>query len=347
MNDKRAISRTRAIATLRTWGFIVLAGAAFFSASAEAREPWPDHADVLSPDPVTGKEKFWEYWVYDRTFAERFKNFDPANSSADLTPGVHAIAFRTFKMKTFDFLPEHFQCEYEIYFDDRLRVPTGDVAASPLRYPNGATPGFQRLQPTREEDASWLSQAVPDKWRAKSNPLIVGDGQLDGRYGTFFLSVYFPKLVSAMSVAIVGRGGTSCAVLAPKRPDSRYWILLLGELPFDLGGKPHPYNYSDQFKKWLWSGTFNAGRDDHALAKGFVRVPEALYRAVLPRVALIKSVNECVTWRARYVRAPRKDPLERFKTAIFAACDDVETKGEIYDLSMTGRVVHGRQDPRF
>jgi hypothetical protein len=312
--------------------------------SLDYRRAWPAVVPVRSPDPVLGEDRFLEYWVYDKVFAERFQNFNPAGADPDLAPGVHAIAFRTYKEKVFTYAPDLFRCEYEIYFDSGVQIPPGDPRESSPQYPRGVSPAFQRLRPARQEDAQFLSRASPEKRRAKSMPLILADGANDGRYASFGLS-YAPSIVPGISMAVLGRGDFRCRVLAPKRPGSRYWLSLFGELPFNEKGGPGPFNYSKEFMNWLWKGTFDPGPPERALRNGLVLVPEAFYQAVLPKVTLIKAVNQCLIWRSGYERGTIKD-IEGSKNAAFTACDAIEKKGEIHEITVRG-ILKGWQHPAF
>jgi hypothetical protein len=303
--------------------------------SLDYRRAWPTRAAVLEPDPVLGKERFWEGWVYSKAFAERFHGFDPAHAEPDMNPDVHAIVFRTYKEKVFDYRPEMFRCEYEIYFDARVHIPLGDLDAPNIPYPPGVSFGFERLRAVREEDAKSLAKAHAESKASRSEPLILADGKLDGRHARFGLT-YFPVVVPGISAVKLGRGGSQCEVLAPKRPGSRYWIWLFGELSFDRrSGQPH--RYGAEFSKWLMDGTFDPGPLGQALGKGFVRMPEAFYARLLPKVTLIKALNQCISYRAGYEQGFIKD-VDGSRAKAFAACAEVEGKGEIHEIGLRGVV---------
>jgi hypothetical protein len=261
-----------------------------------------------------------------------------------MAPGVYAIVFRTFKEKIFDLRPEMFRCEYEIYFDSRVRIPLAEHEAPNVPYPRGVSFGFKRLNPVREEDAKHLARARAETRMRKSAPLIFADGPLDGRLARFGLT-YFPDLVPGISVATLGRGRSECEVLAPKRPGSRYWISIVGELFRNPSGSQNLYFYSNEFNKWLSTGTFDPGPVEHALGKGLVLFPESLYEILLPKVTLIKAVSQCISYRSGYEQGHLKD-VDGSKAKVFAACTEIETKGEIYEIGLDG-VVKGWRKIRF
>lgn len=299
---------------------------------------WPKQVPVLAPDPVLGYAKLWEYWVYDKSFAERFKGFDPTKADPELNPGVHAMVFRAYKEKGLNPVPEMFACEYEIYFDSRVQIPLSERDAS-YTYPPGVSHSFRRLQPLREEDARFLSEARAAGKAPKSWALIFADGKLDGRYAKLAMA-YFPDLVPGLSMVTLGKGQFDCKVMGPKHPDSRHWIWLFGELSYNKEGSPWVHRYSERFTKWMgWrdGGTFDPGPLAHTLANGHVRVPEAFYEAVLPKVTLIKAVNQCLMYRNGYEVGRVKD-IDGSKARHMKACEEVEREGTIYEYSLNGLV---------
>jgi len=299
------------------------------------KRAWPSQVPVLKPDPVLGETKVWETWVYDKGFAGRFEGFDPQNANPELSPGVHAIVFRTYKRKIFDQVPDMFVCEYSIYFDSRVRIPLSE-RDDRHTYPPGISHSFRQLRPARVEDAKALAEAKPIGKAAKSKPLIFADGKLDGRYANFALD-YFPDLVPGMSMAALRGGDFTCKVIGPKRPESHHWIWLFGELPFNKEGGPFVHAYSDKFMQWTMNGTFDPGPLEQTLANGHVRVPEAFYEAVLPKVTLIKAVNECITYRNGYEVGRVRD-IGGSRARHMKACEDVEREGTIYEYSLDGLV---------
>jgi hypothetical protein len=314
---------------------LVLFADRVYAQSGDYRTAWPIQVPVLQPDPVLGDERVWESWIYGSTFAQRFQGFDPAKADLQMQPGVHAIVFRTYKRRVLDDAPETFACEYEIYFKSQVTVPLGDVAAVAPVYPEGVTAAYRRLRPFKQEDEAHLLAARHDKRRSRSMPLIVADGKLDGRYARFAMTTY-PNVVPGISVARLA-GILACDAAAPKRPGSTYWIWIFGELSFNPHTGSNPYWYSDAFRRWLSEGTFNAGPLDKALAQGYVRLPEVLFESVLPKVTLIKAVNQCIGLRSGYSRGTVKD-VDGSKREDMAACAAVEERGEIYQITTRGPI---------
>lgn len=314
----------------------VLGGMTLMHANARAQGlAWPSDVAVLKPDPVMGEAKFWEHWVYDKSFAERFRNLDAAKASSEMAPGVRAIIFRTYKEHIFDRNPDMFRCEYEVYFDSRVRIPLGDRDAPNAPRPSGVSLAYQRLEPLREEDRNAIARAARARKEPKSPPLILADGNIENRFATFSLGPYFPELLPGLSMATLGRGDFRCTVLAPKRSGARYWLSLFGELSRNAKGSPQPHRYTDEFRKWLYYGTFDPGSVEGALDKGYVLLPESFYETVLPKVTLIKSMNQCIAERSAYARGSSKD-ISGAKDRILAACEAVEQKGEIYHIGLDG-----------
>lgn len=292
---------------------------------AGAQEPWPTQVPVLAPDPVLGNGKVWEYWVYNEDFAQRFANFDREEASKELSPGVLAIVFRTFKRPTYADL-NLYHCSYEVYFDPLIKIPLSTTGRSGNPYPPGVAAGFHSLRPYRGEDAARLRDAKKVPYQVQSAPVILADGKIDGKYAWFGTN-YFPDVLDGISVLALFTD-FRCRAIAPKWPESHHWVSILGETAFDQGSRAdaHSWGLSDRFKKWLHTGNFDPGPPAHAIRKGLVRVPNQLYANVLPKVALIKSMNECITSRTGIER--RRESREN-DAAVLAACEGIEKRGEV------------------
>lgn len=340
-------SRMKVVSLLcigRMWGASIALATAFVASApaqpvnphpADYRRAWPSNVPVLRPDPVTGEAAKWEHWVYGRAFAERFEGFDPKGANPEMTPGVQAIAFRAYRAKIYEGIPELFRCEYDVYFDSRVQPPLGKLDASPWAYPPDVAPSYQQLRAKRARDAAALSQAAAHRKRVQSLPLMLPDGRLDGRAASFG-AIYFPEVVPGVSMLTLG-SAYSCEAIAPKRRETAFWFWLFGELTFNPRGGPGPHNRSAEFMNWIHEGRFDAPPAAEALKQGYARVPEALYEAVLPKVTLAKAINQCIALRAGYAHGTRKD-VRGSKARTLAACDSIERKGEIFEITPEGAV---------
>lgn len=324
-------------------GVLVLTAASLSDiAPALAQEPWPARVEVLAPDPVLGKQMVWQYWVYSEAFASRFSGFDGKRASKELPPGVFAIAFRTYKRRTFADL-DLYHCEYEVYFDQAIKLSVGPREAI-FSYGPSVSPSFYDLRPYRDKDGVAIASARMVPHVLRSAPVILQDGKVDSRYAWFPATNYFADLVDGLSMISL-KTGFECRALAPKRPGSYYWLSLFGEIPFEQGSasKAISWGLSIQFQKWLHEDTFKPGPPEEAVKRGFIRLPEQLYVDVLPKIALIKSMNDCITARTGI---QRRGKLRKGEAEILAACDRVEKRGEILDIYF-GHVFVGRQEAGF
>jgi hypothetical protein len=123
-----------------------------------------------------------------------------------------------------------------------------------------------------------------------------------------------------------------CRAIAPSRPGSRLWISLFGELAFPQGSETEARSWglSAQFRKWAHAGTFDPGLPAEAARKGFIRLPQKLHANVLQKVALIKSMNECVIFRTGIERREERRDTD---ADVLSACEGIQHRGEVRKFS--------------
>jgi hypothetical protein len=298
---------------------------------------WPRQVPVEKPDPVLGDRLFWESWVYGEEFAKRFKGFPIEKADAELKEGlVKAIALRIFKTNLWQGInpsfPEQYACEWDIYFDSHLQIPLqgGPKRIAPWPYPNGVSGSYKRLDAYAQSDR----QAIEASKSASSNPKIaplVFAVPLDGRYKTYRVREYHPRLTNGLALLVM-QAGEGCEITTPLQEHGSSWLSLLGDRPYskDLDG--------DDQSLWLgMEGSFRSGiRSVFASrsilnAKGYFRVPETFSKGMLPKVALVKSLNICITQRHSYYRKTGIDS-QRSVEKMFGICRDAEEQGVVRDI---------------
>jgi hypothetical protein len=310
--------------------------------AALAQEPWPTKVPVLTPDPILGNEQVWEYWTYNEAFAKRFDGFHPDLADKNLSAGVYAIVFRTYKRRTYADL-DLYHCQYDIYFDETVRIPLSSREV-PFSNPPGVSSSFHGLRPARDEDAARLSRAGAEKYQPRNAPVILSDGKVEGRYA-WFSAHYFAGLVEGISMVTL-RTDYECRSIAPTRPGSHLWISLFGEMAFNQGSEKdaRPWRLSNQFQNWTHSGTFDPPPQEDATRKGFIRLPQKLQANVLQKVALIKSMNQCIIWRTGIER--RKESRET-DADVLSACEGIQNRGEVRKFSWNRNIFIGRPHQGF
>ncbi|MDH4321530.1 MAG: hypothetical protein OEV73_08550 [Desulfobulbaceae bacterium] len=169
-------------------------------------------------------------------------------------------------------------------------------------------------------------------------PAIFADGPLGGRFTTIAITNYYPDLTPGMSMVRL-TALFNCEALAPKAEGTHIWLSLFGKHPYLEG--PRGKSLSGGHVRGL-QGSYTPGP---APAKeGYFRMPEAFYRAVLPKVTLAKALNLCIGQRHVY-SLPNEWPQENW-AKVFAACEDMEQNGTIYNV-LGGRVSEGLSDIGF
>jgi hypothetical protein len=317
----------------------MLLGIALYGATAHAQRvayytDWPEVVPVLSPDPVLGDKRVWEYWVYTETFAKRFKGFAPEGANPELRGGIQAMVFRVYR-KAFrrgqvpDY-PEQYACDLDVYFDSSIVLELDadkPVANLPSWYPDGIAESYKNLQPVSEEDRRAFSESRKAKLSLKEPPLIFA-APLDGRFTVKGTSGYHRSL--SPGLAMIGMvGGVTCRVLGPKEQGGGIWLSLLGKRPFKntndsslLGG--------------LYGGVIHGYREvfepgSNPEKDGYFRIPDAFHEVVLPKATLAKSINECIwTKHARLVKS--KGTSEWGMQQVLKICEGIEKRGVIYDF---------------
>ncbi len=313
---------------LRGWFLLLALGlTALAWAAPDYVTNWPKQVPVEKPDPVLGDKPFVEIWVYSKEFTKRFKGFPAEKADSDFSTGAHAIVFRAYKEVIFRDYPEQYRCEYDFYFDRSIQIPLSERLRKPThKYPPGVTESYMRLNPLDEQDRQALHAAKQSPFVVQQWPAMFTDGPLDGRFATFGV-VYYPDLMPGLSMARLTTG-FNCEAMAPKRDDTHFWISLFGnrpkEGPLDKAYMGYGGSYQPSIK-----GTFNPGPTP--VHGGYFRVPEAFYRAVLPKVTLVKVLNRCIS--KKYVLTlPNNKASEEQQKQILQVCKEVEEQGVIYDF---------------
>lgn len=293
---------------------------------------WPKQVPIEKPDPVLGDKLYWEHWVYSESFAKRFKGFIVESADPELKDSqLHAIVLRIFKRNLWagvnDSYPKQYACEIEIYFDSSLSIPLSAKIKDPAkRYPTVAAPGYSRLDPYNEEDRLAIAQSQSVTTYPQRSP-VVFSVPLDGRFTTFGLREYRHNLAPFISVAVLSQAAAhgGCEVTAPLQRGGAHWLSLTGERPWDMmeGGSPKAVHGLYGLRDAV---TFAPGSDPES--KGYVRIPEAFYKAALPKAALIKVLNWCIrqrhspsNWKVNGRNVTFEEMTHR--------CEEVEQNGSI------------------
>lgn len=296
---------------------------------------WPKQVAVEKPDPVLGDKPFWELWVYSDAFARRFKGFPVEKADAELKDGIQAAAVRIYKENLWYHLnpgyPEQYACHLDVYFDSSIALPLSQNARrAPREYPQGISPSYMRLMPLDEKDLQSIRGSKPATVNLKTQPLIFADRPLDGRYSSFGVREYHPNLAPRLAVLVLA-SPIQCSVTAPKAETGVHWLSLFGNRPYD----------KDDRDSTLWMGlqggwgprvkTITFDPVPTPESKGYFRVPEAFYRGVLPKVTLVKVLNDCINYHYAYTYRKEKAAADHW-AEIFRTCKATEEQGLIYDF---------------
>jgi len=302
---------------------------------------WPRQVSVEKPDPVLGDKPFYEIWAYSKEFARRFKNFPLEGADDDFSAGAHAFVFRVYKDVIFKSLnyPEQYVCEYDFYFDSSIRIPMSErqSKAYKYKYPPGVTVSYLRLDPINESDRQSLRVAKHVPFVVQQWPAIFADGSLDGRFATFGVA-YYPEIVPGLAMVRL-RAMFNCAAMAPKQDTVHFWLSLLGDRPYKMG--PLSKAFLGSHIRGM-QGSFDPGAEP--MKDGYFRIPEAFYRAVLPKVTLAKALNDCIG--LRHTSAALNKGSQEAWEKVYAACQEMEESGTIYNV-LGGRVVEGLSELGF
>jgi len=311
---------------LLAFGFTALAWAA-----PDYVTNWPKQVPVEKPDPVMGDRPFWEHWVYSETFSKRFKGFPIEKADKELSGGIQAMVFRIYKENIWAKLnwqyPPQYVCEWDIYFDSSIVLATSEKERDGIRkYPDGVNSSYVRLNPVTEEDRIALQSSKPSPFFSKHPPMLFADGPQDGRFTTFGSREYRSNVARGLSMMVMSASGVNCHGIAPKRYDSHYWLSLFGQRPYTAGvrGKAREGSYDPSI-----TGNFNPGA--RAKEQGYFRVPQAFYSEVLPKVTLVKVLNNCITKKHVFGLPGDKTSVEQ-REKIILMCQEIEEQGVIYDL---------------
>jgi len=301
---------------------------------------WPKQVPVLKPDPVLGDKPFWEYWVYSKDFAKRFKGFPTEGAEPQLPKSIHAFVFRVHKENLWKSVssdyPKQYKCEWDVYANSDIPFPFYESTASAPEYPKGVSPSYRRLEPFDVRDSASI-QALTKvrRFAVERSVFIFADKPLDGRYASFGIRQFYRDFVPGLSVVVLA-ASVSCAAMAPIPDGGIHWLSLFGNRPYhDDAALQTTKALSSGFLQNMKS-KFNPGQ--HPEKDGYFRVPEAFYRAVLPKVTLVKAINACVNYRHAYT-LPNKGTPEKW-AKLFGACKEIEELGVIYDL-VHGSVFYG------
>lgn len=317
----------------------VTATAEDISARPDYVTAWPNQVSVEKPDPVLGDKPFSEIWAYSKEFAKRFKGFPADGAETDFSPGAQAFVFRVYKEVISPGYPEQYRCEYDFYFDSSIRIFLSNKPTwvYKYKYPRGVSESYLRLDPVSEADHDAMRIAKPAPFDAQQNAVLLADGPLDGRFATHGIA-YYPDLAPGLAMV---RLTTlfNCTAMAPKPDISHFWLSLFGNRPYSEGRLSKAYEGS--FQRGM-KGSFDPGPEP--IKDGYFRVPDAFYRAVLPKVTLVKALNRCIS--SRHVLTLDGKSLSDSGVRAMGACKEVEEHGIIYGIRY-GEVVKGLQELGF
>lgn len=303
---------------------------------------WPKQVAVEKPDPVLGDKPYWEFWVYSEAFAKRFKGFPPEGADPELKGGVHAMVARIFKSNRWSGVnpsyPEQYAYEMDVYFDSSIRLPLSEKPRkSSDEYPRSVPVSYLRLVPfdAQDEQALRVSELAPMQLK-NALPAIFSDQPLDGRFSSLGMWGYRPNLVSGLATISLSTSVLMGSMVAPKAEKGIIWLSLSGDNPYGIKG-PQRRSYIRDIKL-----TFDPGPNPERA--GYIRMPEALYRAMLPKEALIKILNKCIGDEFAHSTRRGKGVSQEVWDAITRRCRDAEERGKI-DPGIPGK--EGLQNTGF
>lgn len=303
---------------------------------------WPKQVAVEKPDPVLGDKPYWEFWVYSEAFAKRFKGFPLEGADPELKGGVHAMVARIFKHNRWSSVtqnyPEQYTYEMDIYFDSSIKLPLSErPRKSSDEYPRNVPVSYLRLVPFSAEDEKALRVSEqPPMCLKNALPAIFSDQPLDGRFSSLGGWGYHPNLVPGLATISLSTSVFTGSLVAPKAEKGILWLSLFGDNPYGIKG-PQIRSYRRDIKL-----TFDPGPNPERA--GYVRMPEALYRALLPKVTLAKMLNWCINQEFAFSTRRGRGVSQEVSDGISRRCRDAEERGKI-DLGIPGK--EGLQDSGF
>lgn len=291
---------------------------------------WPKQVSVEKPDPVLGDKLVWEHWIYGEEFAKRFEGFalEKADKELQNSP-IKAIVLRLFKKNLWEGInpnyPEQYTVDIDLYFDDTIKIPLSEKERLPLKlleYPKGISQSFKELKPFNSDDALILKETKPLNYFYKK-PINIFVTPIDGRFIVPASTGYYPQIARGLSFVSLRNGQTE-GIAVPLQPKGALWLSLQGERPFDANvtskGVPAA---AGLYKKM--EITFEPG--GHPEERGYVKLPHSFNEVVLPKMALIKVLNVCISDK-QYLNKASKDAQED----LLKHCKEIEETGVIYDL---------------
>lgn len=299
---------------------------------------WPKQVSVDKPDPILGDKLVWEQWIYSERFAKRFKGFSLEKADSELkTSSIQAIVLKIYKdnfwkMINPDFPPQY-TCNIDIYFNESIEIPTLNTTKKVvpwMKYPDGVSASYERLEPIVNADKNTMAKAVPINANIKVNPVIFADQPLDGRYASFGVRAYIPHYVNGISVLNI-QAGIDNSIIGPKSSSGIFWFSLYGNLPYKYEtNSSSPRAVSGSYSKK--TDTFQPG--EFPEDQGYVRLPQSFYNITLPKVTLIKTLNRCITARYSYKHpSVRSEKITKAYNEFDQWCEDAERNGQIFDPS--------------
>lgn len=298
---------------------------------------WPKQVTVEKPDPVLGDKLVWEHWIYSERFAKRFDGFSIEQADPELQNSpIQAIVLRFYKDNIWkEIHPSYasqYMCNIDIYFNDSIKVPLSMSNKSKKIigwriYPDGVLTSYEKLNPKSEIDKNMMLKATSVNVNVETNPVIFADKPLDGRYATFGVRDYIPHFLNGISILSL-QAGIEGAVVGPKSSTGIFWISLFGKLPYKnenalnspraLAGMYTDINTSFQ------PGIYPENN-------GYIRLPQSFQHVVLPKVTLIKSINQCITYVYGYEKRKKKIPID-IGNQLYSHCRDLKEDGLVYDF---------------
>lgn len=306
---------------------------------------WPKQVAVEKPDPVLGDKPYWEFWVYSEAFAKRFKGFPPEGADPELKGGVHAMVARIFKSNRWSGVnpnyPEQYAYEMDIYFDNSIKLPLSERPhkSSDDEYPRSVPVSYLRLVPfdAQDEQALHVSELAPMHLK-NALPAIFVDQPLDGRFSSLGMWGYRPNLVPGLATISLSTSVLMGSMVAPKAEKGIIWLSLSGDNPYGIKG-PQERSYIRDIKL-----TFDPGPNPERA--GYIRMPEALYKAMLPKEALIKVLNWCIGEEFAHSTRRGKHVSKEVWDGISRRCRDAEEQGKVY-TTIPGKEGMQLQDTGF
>lgn len=305
---------------------------------------WPKQVAVEKPDPVLGDKPYWEFWVYSKAFAKRFKGFPPEGADPELKGGVHAMVARIFKSNRWSGVnpnyPEQYAYEMDVYFDSSIKLPLSERPrkSSDEEYPRSVPVSYLRLAPFDAQDEKALRVSEQPQMYLKALPAIFSDQPLDGRFSSLFGWGYRPNLVPGLATISLSTSVFLGSMVAPKAEKGIIWLSLSGDNPYGIKGPPKQRSYTRDIQL-----TFDPGPNPERA--GYIRMPEALYRVMLPKEALIKVLNWCIGEEFAHSTRRGKHVSKEVWDGITRRCRDAE-EGKVY-TTIPGKEGMQLQDTGF